>query len=99
MPYAIRRVDRNQPDVFAYMRAHGALVHPTHTLGKGFPDCCVNWRGRIYLFEIKDPEQAPSRRVLTPDEQAFMSNWNECGQTVFVVHSGEEAMQILRANS
>ena len=32
-------------------------------------DLLVGFRGKLYLGEIKDPKQPPSKRALTPNEQ------------------------------
>jgi hypothetical protein len=32
-------------------------------------DLLVGFRGRLYIGEVKDPNQPPSRRALTPNEQ------------------------------
>lgn len=71
-----RKVDRNQSDLVSLMRRiPGIKVKPTHMVGDGFTDVVVGFRGRTYLFEIKDPSQPPSKRRLTPDEQKFHQEW------------------------
>lgn len=89
------RVDRNQPEIVAGLRKAGAVVHCTHQLGGGFPDVFCNFRGRIFGFEIKDPQQPPSGRKLTDDEKAFLDNWNRCGETIFVIETVEQALTIM----
>ena len=90
------RVDRNQPEIVAGLRKAGAVVHCTHQLGCGFPDVFCNYRGRIFGFEIKDPAQPLSRRQLTDDEKAFLDNWNRCGETIFVIETAEQAINIMQ---
>lgn len=90
------RVDRNQPEIVAALRKAGAVVQCTHQLGGGFPDLFCNFRGRIFGFEVKDPQQPPSKRKLTDDEQAWIDNWNRSGQTVFVIETAESAISIMQ---
>jgi hypothetical protein len=53
-------------------------------------DLIVGVAGRNYLLEVKDPEQPPNKRRLTPVEQDFHDNWR--GQ-VAVVETLEEALE------
>lgn len=91
-----KRVDRNQKSIVEALRDIGATVWHTHEAGKGAPDIVVGYNNgkerRNYLFEIKDPEQPPSKRRLTDDEEIFHENWK--GQ-VDVIHSAEEALEIM----
>lgn len=89
------KVDGNQPEIVAALRKAGAVVHSTAQLGGGFPDLFCNFRGRIFGFEVKDPAQPPSKRKLTPDETAFHENWNRSGQTIFVIETAEQALNIM----
>lgn len=43
------RVDDNQAEIVKVLRQLGATVRPTHTVGDGFPDLVVGWRGKNYL--------------------------------------------------
>lgn len=86
------RIDRNHRQIVQALRKAGASVWNTHTLGKGFPDICVGFRGRTYLMEIKDEKQPPSKRRLTEDEQLFFDTW--VGQ-VEKVESIKEAFNVL----
>lgn len=90
------KVDRNQPEIVAALRKAGAVVHCTHQLGKGFPDLFCNYRGRIFGFEVKDPMQNPAARKPTPDQVAWLENWNRCGETVFVIETAEAAILIMQ---
>jgi len=69
------KVDTNHRQIVARLRAHGASVANTHTVGSGFPDCAVGYRGKTYLVEIKDGDKPPSARKLTPDEQRWHDEW------------------------
>ena len=64
-----------------------------HELGKGRPDICVGWRGRNFLFEIKDPTKPNNQRALTDDEKAIHLAWQ--GQ-ISVIETSEEALNVLK---
>ena len=85
------RVDANQPQIVEDLRKAGFSVKPVHQL-KGFCDIVVGYQGRNYLFEIKDPNQPPSKRVLTDDEFKFHSEWK--GQ-VNVAMSADDIIYII----
>jgi hypothetical protein len=51
-------------------------VYSTASLGKGFPDLTVGFRGKTFLLEIKDPDQPISKRRLTKDETLFHEKWS-----------------------
>lgn len=71
-----RKVDSNQADLVKQIRKiPGVSVALTHTVGNGFPDAAVGFRGRTYLIEIKDPEKFKSQRKLTPEEISFHNAW------------------------
>ena len=86
------RVDSNQPEVVAALRAAGATVHCLHSVGGGFPDIIVGYRGVNYLMEIKDGRKPPSRRRLNKLEAKWHDAWR--GQ-VCVVESVEDALAVI----
>ena len=88
------RVDANQAEVVEALRGVGASVTTTHTIGQGFPDLAVGFRGRTYLLELKDGQLPPSRRKLTPDEQRWHEEWR--GHAV-VVNDADEALRVIGA--
>ena len=70
------RIDANQPYIVALLRkVPGVTVAVTSDLGKGFPDIAVGYEGGTFLFEIKDPDQPPSKRRLTPAEEKWHESW------------------------
>lgn len=69
------KVDANQSAIVKRFRMLGASVAPTHTVGRGFPDIAVGYRGATYLAEIKDGDKVPSKRKLTKDEQVWHDEW------------------------
>lgn len=87
-----KRVDRNQPDIVMALRRIGASVQPLHVVGKGCPDLLIGYRGRCYVFEVKDGNRAASERELSPDEQKWHRDWR--GQ-VAIVESPSQAVEIL----
>ena len=90
-----KRVDENQTEIVAQLNAFiGVSVWSTAGLGNGFSDIVVGYKGRNYLFEIKNPDQPLSKRKLTKAEQKFFVEW-EGG--VDVIHSAEHAMEIILA--
>lgn len=71
------RVDTNQAEIVAGLRALGFNVAHTHTVGQGFPDIVVGgntWYGdsRLRLVEIKS-----RGGKLTPKEEQFIEQWGE----------------------
>lgn len=89
------KVDVNQKAIVKVLRSVGATVTPTHQLGKGFPDIVVGYRGTNFLIEIKDSEQPPSKRKLTPDEQKWHDDWRG---TVHIVNNEQDALKAIGAS-
>lgn len=89
-----KRVDSNHSEIVKGLRAIGATVRSTATVGQGFPDLAVGYHGATFLLEIKDGAKSPSRRTLTPDEQKFHLTWRGA---VAVVTSLEDALKIIGA--
>lgn len=88
-----RRIDGNQNEIVESLRKiPGISVAITSMIGNGFVDIVVGYKGINYLFEIKDPSQPPSKRVLTPDELYFHKNWH--GQ-ICVVKTLDEIINII----
>ena len=76
------RVDRNQTEIAAAFRSMGCSVVSLAAHGKGLPDLLVGVAWRNLLVEVKDSQKAPSRRRLTPDQEAFKANWR--GSVLYV---------------
>ena len=89
-----KRTDSNQTQIVTALRKLGCSVAITSSLGKGFPDIVVGWKGRNYLFEIKDGEKSPSQRKLTPDEVKFHEFWYG---DIRVVESVDDALKAVGA--
>jgi hypothetical protein len=89
----IKKVDTNQSKLVAQMRKiPGLRVAHTHTVGNGFPDVVISYKGVNYLFEIKDPSKPPSARKLTPDEEKFHSTWTG---SIHVIEKIEDVLSII----
>ena len=88
-----RKRKDNQSKINDNVRAHSSMFHDTGSLGGGFPDLVVGYRGVLYLLEVKDGNKPPSKRRLTPDEQKFFNDW--AGYPVHVVNSTEEAINAI----
>lgn len=88
------RRDGNHTEIVKALRQiPGVTVADTADLGRGFPDIAVGMAGKTYLFEIKDGAKPPSKRKLTPAEQAFFDEWTG---HVAVVCSLDEALELLQ---
>lgn len=83
------RVDDNQHEIVAALRAAGCSVTSLAAVGKGCPDIVVGVGGVNYLLEIKDGRKAPSKRRLTQAEEAWHISWRG---RVSIVNSVEEAL-------
>lgn len=86
------KVDANQSEIVAALRAVGASVQPLHAVGGGCTDLAVGFRGVNYMIEVKDGDKPPSARKLTPDQVTWHEAWR--GQ-VCVVKSVEEALEAI----
>lgn len=85
-----RRTDSNQAQVMRGLRAMGYRVEDLSQVGSGVPDLLVGTPcSRLVLLEVKDGAKPPSRRALTPDQQAWHLEWDRF--PVFVVLSAEDA--------
>jgi hypothetical protein len=82
-----KRVDNNHTYIVRMLREFGAHVWDSHECGKGSPDIWVSYRWKIYPMEIKS-----EGGKLTPAEEEWRDKWQG---PYFVVHSIEEALQIL----
>lgn len=69
------RLDNNQTEIVRQLRQCCVSVQSLASVGKGCPDILVGIDGQNWLFEIKNPEQVPSKRKLTPDEESWHLNW------------------------
>lgn len=90
------RIDRNQPEIVAALRAAGATVEPLHTVGDGCPDLLVGFRRANHLLEVKDGSKPPSARELTAPQIRWHIEWRGY---VTVVTSVDEALAAIGATA
>ena len=90
------KVDRNQSEIVDALRKAGATVYPMHSVGQGFPDLCVGYRGLNLLMEVKDGNLSPSGQRLTERQRQFRESW--FGHYVVVTSVGE-ALEALGVKS
>lgn len=69
------KVDRNQPEIVAALRAAGATVQPLHAVGQGCPDLLVGYRGVNHLIEVKDWQALASDRNLNSRQVDWHRDW------------------------
>ena len=61
----IKRTDANQKKIVELVRQlPGASITSTHTIGKGFPDLVIGYKGINYLIELKDGAKPKSQKKL-----------------------------------
>ena len=87
------RTDKNHEEVVAALRKVGASVQSLASIGKGCPDLLVGYHGILYLMEVKDGTNIPSKQLLTEDQKKWHDAWT--GSPVHVVRSIEQALKIL----
>jgi len=88
------KVDVNQPSIVKELRQAGIDVFITSDVAGGFPDIVCGFRGLTYIFEIKDPDQPPSKRRFTKSEREFHESWR--GQ-VDIILGADDALRIMEA--
>lgn len=85
------RKDANHVQVVKQLRKAGVSVLDIAVL-KNCCDIVCGFRGKNYLFEIKDPNKTPSQKRLTPGEEIFHKTWY--GQ-VNVIETADEALRLM----
>jgi len=88
------KVDANQREVVAALRAAGASVQLLHAVGEGCPDLLVGYKGLNMLLEVKDGSKPPSAQKLTQQQEEWHRDWR--GHRV-VVNSPEAALTAIGA--
>ena len=80
MPRNRGRKDNNQRGIEkALGQIPGVTFHDTSGQGRGFPDLVVGYRGKTFLFEIKNEEWSIA---LTKDEKIWHNSWTGHVETV-----------------
>lgn len=76
------RKDKNHDAIVKYLRSlPGITVFTIHQLGNGYPDICVGFKGKNYLYEIKSDR----KKTLTIYEKHFFILWTGKIKTVYDV--------------
>jgi hypothetical protein len=83
------KVDGNQAEIVAALRACGCSVLSLAPLGRGAPDLLIGLRGKNVLAEVKNPE---TRGALNDGQRIWHTKW--AGQ-VLTVTSPEDALRQL----
>lgn len=83
--------DANQTQIARELRAFGMSVRHTHTIGKGFPDIVVGWRGVTLLVELKTDNGR-----MTDDEMIFFETWRGAA---IMAKSSEEILRWFEENT
>ena len=86
------KIDTNQTDIVQWLRRNGCNVLHLHTL-KNCCDLLVGYKGKLYLFEVKDGNKPESQRKLTKGEQKFFDDWK--GYPLHVVTNYFDCAEIL----
>lgn len=86
-----KRVDANQAEIVADLRAIGASVEHLHEVGDVWTPIAVGCRGQNYLFEIKTEVGQ-----LNQEQRDWHADWQ--GQ-VAVIRSSEDALAIMGLTS
>ena len=81
------RVDSNQAEIVAVIRAMGGSVMHMHQLGGGKPDIAVGYGGLTVLCEIK-----AGNKKLTPDEKEFHDTWTG---GVYLIRCNDDAVGVM----
>lgn len=84
-----RNIDRDQPGIVAALEACGARVESLARYGMSC-DLLVCYRGYLYLMEVKNHDDPPSKQRLTDNELKFARRF-----PVEVVTSPAEALAVL----
>lgn len=87
-----RRTDANQTQIVDALRQMGATVFVTSSIGRGFPDIVMSYKGTNYLIEIKDGAKPKSQQKLTKAEEEFHDKWQS---TVQIMRSVDEAVDFI----
>lgn len=85
--YAQRRDANEGPIIEALERAGASVKQLAQPC-----DLLVEFRGHLFLLEVKDPAQIPSKRRLTPAQEKFFREFS-----VTVVLTPEDALRAIGA--
>lgn len=81
------RVDSNQAEIVAALKAVGATVQHLHKVGAGCPDICAGYQCVNYLLEIKRDNGKVNKL-----QKEWHANWRG---SVFVIRTVDEALDAI----
>lgn len=88
------RTDANQQEIVALLRQiPGVTCTSLAAVGDGVPDILLGYKGRNWLFEIKDGNKPPSKRRLTEAQKKFHAEWR--GQ-IDVAKTFDEILEVIK---
>lgn len=90
----VTRIDDNQNEIVKVFRDNGASVKITSSVGQGFGDIIIGYKGVNVIVEIKDGSKSLSRQKLTKDEIKFRNGWQ--GKYA-VINSKTKALELLKS--
>ena len=67
--------DNNHRAIVQALRKIGCSVADTASMGKGFPDLVVGYRGKTFLVEVKNETTGYGKRGLNPLQKQFREKW------------------------
>lgn len=85
-----KRTDKNQKEIVKTLRDLGCSVFDTSSVGKGYPDINVGYKGQTYLVEIKSSNKA----TFTEQQIEFQKNWQ--GSPIIRINSSDEAIDFFK---
>ena len=81
-------MDANQAEIVREIRAYGCSVYIASSVGTGFPDLVIGYRGKNYLVEVKT-----GTGKLNQLQEDFRRGWK--GQYT-VITKAEDFIQLIR---
>lgn len=87
------KVDANHREIVEAMKAVGASIIDTSTLGQGMPDLIVGFHGKTILMEIKNPKTQYGRKGLNVNQRKWAEGWT--GGPLSIVDSVDAALRML----
>jgi hypothetical protein len=95
------KIDTNQTKIIEGLRKVGAYVLPTHQIKNAF-DALVCYRGKTFIFEIKNPEYLPKTydrerlvKALSEGETKCMQAIEAVGVKYHIITTIEQAIAII----
>lgn len=86
------RLDANQKAIINGLRKAGVSIQSMAGIGCGCADILAGSNGHNYIFEIKNPNQPPSKQRLTEMEQKWHVQWRG---RVHIITGLNDALKIM----